>query len=103
MWVSDERRGGGGAGQGSMRGSDKEEEKEGQTGVTREEAKRGEARGEGGQMTAADTHSCSAFSWKVATETGVGGKWRRMDKKKKKEEEDNNIFPFAVYVQNIAE
>ena len=63
-----------------MRGNDKEEEKEGQASATRKEAARGEARGVGGQMTAAGSCSCSAFQWKVATGTGSaarGGGWTR--------------------------
>ena len=60
-----ERRGGGGAGR---RYDGEEEEEEGQTGVAWQAAARGQARGVGGPMTAADSRSCSAFPWEVATE-----------------------------------
>ena len=56
------------------------EEKDGQAGVTREEAARVEARGVGGQMRAADSRSCSAFQWKDAAGPGSaasGGGWTR--------------------------
>ena len=84
---------------GQNRGAIKKEAEARTAAIASMKCKTGEARGVGAPMTTAGSCSCSAFPWKVAAGTGSAVSGGEKDE----EENKQNIFPYTVYVENIAE